>query len=256
MTIAAINRFLFLTAVGIIRLFAQPVRLARVRIPRNEGQKILAAAQRGDAVLIFNGGGWGDFELDKAIDFAPVLNGIQAALKELGLTPAPMAYLRVLPGLKGRLAGTKEQLEMFKITACVQAEDIRKAAEVFPDKIFLLVGFSVGGGLTARTLKRLEKQNNVLGITIGVPAWYPTYRSERSLVLNNDNLDPLSAGNAAVMAKNVLLAPFVYLKERLAGRQLSFAFSLRFPCHEYPWDSPRVGPPICEFLTRRLRPRS
>ena len=248
----SLNRCLWLSSVYALRVLGLPFQLSPIRVPQQEGQKITAAAIHDDVVIVFNGGGWGDFPLDRIKDFASILEGIRNTLDELGYRSNTIVYHRALPGLAGRIAGTKEQLNSFKITSQTQIRDLNEVCRRFPAKRFVLVGFSVGGGLSAKTLQGLENIPNLFGITVGVPEWFWTYSSDKSLVLNNDNLDPLTTGNAVVVAVNVIRSPFVWLRAKMSGRPISVALSFQFPHHEYQWASSRVGLPIRQFLARQL----
>jgi hypothetical protein len=253
--VISFNRFLYQSSVRIIRALALPFHLAAVRVPQNEGQKILAAAAKNEVVIVYNGGGWGDYPLEKARDFAPILEAIQEILHQLGYRTTTVAYHRTLPGLAGRMAGIKEQLNSFPHTAEVQRRDIEEACRQYPGAKFLLIGFSLGGGLSARTLRSLNGRTGVLGITVGVPGWFETYQSEKSLVLNNRSRDPLTTGDFRCIAINVIKSPWVWLRARMTGRPISYALAFQFPYHEYPWASPFVGPPIARFLASQLKRR-
>jgi hypothetical protein len=159
----------------------------------------------------------------------------------------------VTPGLIGKTAATREQLNSFKYTSETQTGDIRQVSQSFPEKKFLVAGFSVGGGLSGKTLRNLADLPNVYGITVGVPGWYRTHSSEKSLVLNNANQDPVSIGDTRTMAINVFRCPDRWLRSKLSGRSLSVALAMRFPHHEYPWSSPEVGPPILAFLETHFK---
>jgi pimeloyl-ACP methyl ester carboxylesterase len=250
--VISLNRCLWLSSVFLVRGFGLPFLLSPTRIPQNEETKIAAAAIQNDVVVVFNGGGWGDFPLDKATDFASILEGIRSTLSQLGYRSTTISYYRALPGLARRIAGTKEQLNSFKTTSQTQIRDMNEVCRRFPTKRFVLVGFSVGGGLSARTLQGLQDARNLCGIALGVPEWFWTFRSDKSLVLNNDNLDPLTTGNAYVVALNVIRSPFRWLRAKISGKTTTVALSFQFPHHEYQWTSSRVGPPIREFLARQL----
>ena len=226
--------------------------LVPVRLPPNEAAKVQAACTQADAVLVFNPGGWGDASLEEADDFRPILQGMKGAIEECGYSSVIVPYLRTMGGLAGRLAGMKDQILSFRYSSPKQQREIRDLALAFPQKRFILVGFSTGGGLTGKTLPHLENLSNVLGITVGVPGWFTTFHSEKSLVLNNSGKDPLVAGDIYSVTLHVMRAPYVWLKARFRGQKLSLPLAFHFPNHEYTWYSLEVGPPINRFLRSRL----
>ncbi len=228
-----------------------PFQLFPIRVPR-ESQNLYQAAADHDAVIVFNGGGFGDFPLEKVADFASVLEGVRDTVRHLGFRPITIIYRRVPPGLAGKISGTKEQLNSFRLTSQFQINDLGTLCRTFSQKKFILLGFSIGGALSAKTLAALEGIPNLYGITIGVPFWFQTFASAQSLVLNNDNLDPICTGNLRIIAINVVKSPGVWLKSRLTGKRISLALSFKFPFHDYPWSSPRIGIPIRHFLENHL----
>lgn len=223
------------------------------KLPENEAEKLLPAAISGDVLIIFNSGGWGDTPLEQADDFTPVLMSMQKFIRSLGYSSTVIAYTRTLSDLRGRMAGVKEQLNSFKGGSQILARDVKQLVERFPEKQFIVAGFSTGGGLTSGAMRSLEKVPNVWGISVGVPAWFRTYSSEKSLVLNNSGRDPICAGDSNAIALAVVKAPFRWINARLKGRKLSFALSVQIPHHDYSWSSKEVGLPINSFLEDKLR---
>jgi pimeloyl-ACP methyl ester carboxylesterase len=234
--------------VYLIRACGLPFHLSPCKLPQDEARKLHQVATHYDVVIIFNPGGWGDSALCDATDFAPILNGIQDTLDRLGYQSIVVPYSRVVPGWLGKIAATKEQLNSFKHASEIQTRDIEQLSKNFPQKKFLIAGFSVGGGLSGKTLKNIADLANVYGITVGVPGWYRTHSSEKSLVLNNSNQDPISVGNVRTVAIHVFRCPARWLRSRLTDRRLSLALAMQFPYHDYPWSSPEVGLPITKFL--------
>ncbi len=251
----SLNRACWWGWVYFIRFCGLPFHLAPVILPQNEYRKLKEAAEKNDAVLVFNAGGFGNAPLSEAKDFMPILEGIRQTLQKAGFSTAIVPYFRTFSGFWGRTAGTREQLNVFKRTRYIQIRDLKSIAEEYPHKKFILVGFSVGGGLSAITLENLAAVPNIYGITVGCPGWFKTYSSEKSLVLNNSNQDPLCAGDVKTIAVHVFRSPFIWIGSRLKGEKLSMALSLQFPHHEYTWDSVEVRLPIERFLKERFENR-
>jgi hypothetical protein len=250
-----VSRFFWWFWVHLIRACGSPFLLYPVRLTINESLKLHEAAIKNDIVIIFNAGGWGDASLSEASDFRPILEGMQQNLHRLGYSSVIIPYNRVPPGLSGKMVSTKEQINSFKHTSPVQVKDIQAVASKFPDKRFLIAGYSVGGGLSGKTLKSVADQPNVFGITVGTPGWYYTHSSARSLVLNNGNRDPVSVGDVNTMAKCVFKCPINWLQAKVQGRKLSLPLALQIPHHEYNWESPEVSPHIIKFLETHFKAR-
>lgn len=222
--------------------------LSPQNLPQDEAQKLHNAAIAYDVLIIFNPGGWGDVGIDQAADFSPILDGIHQTIENLGYRSTIVVYTRTFSNLFGRIAGTKQQLNSFKHNSRIQAKDIEYLVKCFPEKRFFIAGFSTGGGFTARTMERIAGLPNVFSIIVGVPGWFRTRSSAKSLVLNNSDRDPLSIGDVNTIAVTVFKAPFKWLLAKVTGRDLSLPLALQFPHHDYSWSSPEVGIPITKFL--------
>jgi hypothetical protein len=246
------NRFMWWFWIWVIRAFGLPFLLSPVKLPAREKQKLHDAALHHDILIVFNPGGWGDATLERADDFTPILNGIKQTLVQLGYKTNVIVYTRTFSCLPGRISGTKEQLLSFKNNSRLQVQDMSYLAEKFPDKHFVLAGFSTGGGLTGRVIKSLTGYANISGIMVGVPGWFPTHYSERTLVLDNSGRDPVSSGKVNTIAVTVFKAPFVWIASQFDDRKLSLALAMQLPDHDYSWDSPEVGLPIKRFLKTRF----
>ncbi len=224
--------------------------------PQNERQKLHSEVIPYDVVIIFNPGGWGNASLKEATDFTPILTGIQQALHNLGYTSIVIPYTRTPPGLSGQISDIKELLNSFQNSSRVQANDIQYLIDSFPEKKFIIAGFSNGGGLTDETIKNLIGQPRVSAIMAGVPGWYQTFSSANSLVLNNNGQDSLAVCNTKIMIATIFKAPYEWIWAKLTGRNLSLAISFEFPGHVYPWTSPQVSPPIVKFLENNFKAKT
>ncbi len=249
----SINRCAWWFWIYLIRTGGLFFHLSPQHLPKDEARKLHDAAIPYDVLIVFNPGGWGDVTIDHAADFSPILKGIDQAINNLGYRSTVIAYTRTFSTLFGRIAGVKQQLNSFKHNSQIQARDIEYLAKCFPEKRFIITGFSTGGGFTSRTMERVDDFPNVYGIIVGVPGWFRTYSSEKSLVLNNSNQDPLSIGDVKTIAVTVFEAPFKWIQAKVTGRDLNLALALQFPQHEYSWSSTEVGAPIIKFLEANLK---
>ncbi len=219
-----------------------------VAAPKSEGPILRDHAAKYEIVILFDSGGWGETTLENAPDFAPILRGIQEKLTDLGYSSTIILYSRTSSGFSGRIYNAREWMNDFKRTAELQAEDIRDLLITYPQKQVLLVGYSNGGALASRTLSNLPDQARLHGIVVGAPGWFEVSKSPSGLILNNSGKDTLSIPDYKTMAINVIRAPFKWIWAKITGQDLKFAMAFQFPYHEYPWESPEVGPPITHFL--------
>jgi pimeloyl-ACP methyl ester carboxylesterase len=223
--------------------------------PEAQSQSILAQASPYDVIIIYNPGGWGNATLEESTDFLPILLQIQETLYGLGYNSGLLAYRRSAGGFAAQITDLKQTVTGFPEIAQIQARDITFLTENLPYKRILLVGFSNGGGLTARTKEDLNNPHGVCSIVAGTAAWYETDETSTSLVLDNERADVLAAGDAWGIFTGSVAAPFRLIHARLTGNPMAVGLSLQYSGHEYLWSSPRVGPPVEEFLTRNFPPR-
>jgi pimeloyl-ACP methyl ester carboxylesterase len=223
-------------------------------LPETQGQSILAQAGPYDVIVIYNPGGWGNATLEESTDFLPILLKIQETLQGLGYSSLLLAYYRSAGGFAAQITDLKQTMIGFPDIAQIQARDITFLTENLPHERILLVGFSNGGGLAARTMEDLNNPEGVFSIVAGTAYWYETDGSPISLVLNNERGDVLAAGDVWGIFTGSVAAPFRLIHARLTGDPMAVGLSLQYSGHEYLWSSPLVGPPIVEFLTRNFPP--
>lgn len=256
MKVISLKYWLLIALAAIIVLGGLTIYLWPEVLPQDECQKIRDEAVSYDVVIIFNPGGWGNAALSESPDFTPILNHIQQTLSNLGYSSVLIPYSRTPAGLSGRISDIKELINSFKYTSQTQDKAIKYLSDSFPNKQFIITGFSNGGGLTSMTIEGVANQPNICSIVAGVPGWYKTYRSENSLVLNNNGKDSLSALDIRAILLAIIKAPFIWLRARVTGQGLSLALAFQFPGHGYSWPSPEVGPPIIKFLESKFKART
>lgn len=225
-------------------------------LPENlQFQEALNLASDSDVVIIFNSGGWGNTPLEKAEDFAPIIEGIQATLEEWGYHSLVIPYLRTENTLSGKITGAKDFLSSFNFSSEILAKDLEFLTKNLPDKKIILAGLSAGGALVDETMERISggTRNSVYAITAGIPFWEETLDSENILQLNNNGGDSLAAGDIKSLIFSLIKAPFKWISSKIEGKNLPFSQAFQASGHQYFWDSPEVGSQIVSFLENKLR---
>jgi len=240
--------WILIAIVAVIIIGALILYLWPENLPQDQYQKISSEIGPYNAVIIFNPGGWGNATLAESKDFTPILEQVQQTFDDMGFNTVIIPYARTPAGLSARLTDVKELLNYFKNTSKIQSRTVTALAQNFPDKQFIVIGFSNGGGLTYKTCTGISAQPNVCGMVVGVPNWYRVKASENFLVLNNSGRDTLSKINIKDFLWTIVKAPFIWLKGKITGHGESLALSFQFPGHVYDWSSPEVGHPIIMFL--------
>ena len=151
----AIKKIILISVVlgGLFFLFGPEVA------PENlQPQEILSLAKDSDVIIVFNSGGWGYTPLEKAWDFAPIIEGIQGTLSEWGYSSAVIPYNRTKNTLIGKVAGAKDFLNSFNLSSKTLAEEIEFLAENSPDKKIIIAGLSNGAAFVNRTYEKFPKK--------------------------------------------------------------------------------------------------
>jgi len=211
-------------------------------IPDNyQLQEILNQASDDDVIIIFNSGGWGNTPVEKAEDFAPIIEGIQETLNEWGYKSVVVPYVRTKDDLLGKITGIKEFLNSFQNSSRDLAKEIEFLAKNLPDKKIIIAGLSNGGAFVNETYKKISKdvKSSVYTIAAGIPFWEKPVNSENLLQIDNNRKDVLAIGEIKSLFLSLIKAPFT-------GKFYA-------PGHEYYWSSPRVKSQIVSFLEKKFR---
>jgi len=218
------------------------------------GQEFLNLTSQNDVIIIFNSGGWGNTPLEKAGDFAPIIEGIQKTLDDWGLNVIVIPYNRTKNTLLGKITGAKDFLSSFDFSSEILAKDLEFLAEKLPDKKIIIAGLSAGGAFADKTMEKIsdKTKDSIYAITAGIPFWYDSFESENLLLLDNNGKDTLSKGELKLLVLSLIKTPFKWILAKLNGQNLTFSQAIRIPGHEYSWSSPEVGPKIVNFLENKL----
>ena len=245
-----VKRFIFFLVIlcGLFFLFGPEVN------PENlQPQELLNLATQNDVIIIFNSGGWGNTPLEKAEDFAPIIEEIEKTLKDWGYNSLVIPYIRTKDDFLGKITGAKDFLSSFKSSSEILAEKVEFLVEQFPDKKIIMAGFSSGAALVDETIEEISENSQIYAIEVGTPFWAETFESENILQLNNNGKDSLSAGEIRTLLFTLIKAPVKWISSKVSGQNLPFSQAFHAPGHDYFWSSPEVGPQIVTFLENKLR---
>jgi len=216
-------------------------------------QEFLNSASQNDVIIIFNSGGWGNTPLEKAEDFAPIIEGIQETLNEWGYNSMVIPYERTKNSFFGKITGIKGTIWAFRNQAEPLSKEIEEFLKKNPSKKIIMAGLSNGAAFVDDTMGEISDniKNQVLAIEVGVPFWKKKLDSENILLLNNQGKDPLSKGEIKVLFSVLFKAPLRWLLAKVSGENITFSQALYFSGHEYSWI--KVKPDITSFLESKLK---
>jgi hypothetical protein len=222
-------------------------------LPDNsEFKKTLSLISQEDVLIIFNSGGWGDTPLEEARDLAPIIDGIQKTLSQLGYSSIVVPYTRTKESFLGRIEGVKETLSLFPEQSQKLANEIEIFIKSHPENKIIMAGLSNGGTFVNRTMMKVSKnqRNNVFAVEVGTPFWEKVLDSDNVLLLNNKGKDALSKMDLKILIPALLKSPCRWFSAQVLREELSFSQALYLPGHYYGWDS--VAPEVKSFLENRF----
>ena len=246
-----IKKFILLSIIlgGLFFLFGPEL------IPENlQPQEFLDIAVDNDVIIIFNSGGWGNTPLEKAEDFAPIIEGIQETLNEWGYSSIVIPYNRTKNTLLGKFTGAKGFLNSFDFPSEIMAEDLEFLVKNLPNKKIIITGLSNGAAFVNETYKKTSKEvkNSVYVITAGTPFWSKYFESDNILQLNNNGKDSLVEGNIKSLVLSLIKAPYRWISSKVNGQNLTLSQAFQISGHKYFWSSSEVNPQIITFLENKF----
>jgi len=217
--------------------------------------KISDSVKNSDVIIIFNSGGWGNTPLEKAKDFTPIIDGIQATLNDWGYKSVVIPYTRTKTDFLGKVAAVREFFNRFEHSSDNLAEKIEILGESFPDKKIIIAGLSSGGTFVSKTYEKIsgDMKDSVVAIAAGTPFWTEKPESDNVLQLDNDGKDTLVVGNAESLFLSLFETPFKWLKAKITGNNLSFWKAFHASGHDYCWQSSEVSHRIIAFLNAKIK---
>ena len=132
-------------------------------LPENaQFEELLNSALESDIVIIFNSGGWGNTPLEKAEDFAPIIEGIEKTLRDFGYNSLVIPYNRTKNNLFGKITRARDFLnsfqtssEIFSMVSSTKAPPAESPVII----IFLSGNFSVKNSIfSARVSEEVRKE--------------------------------------------------------------------------------------------------
>jgi len=227
-------------------------------IPENlPNQQILSMASESDVIIIFNSGGWGNTPLEKASDFAPIINGIQETLKEWGYDSIVIPYNRTRDGFLGKISSSRDFLTSFDFSSENLAREVNFLAENFPGKKIIIAGLSSGSALASMTYEKVSGnvRDSVYAIGAGAPFWIKPYDSDNILQITNNGRDTLAKGDVVSLLVAIAKTPFIWVYSKFNGQNLTLGQAAHAYGHDYLWSSPEINSQIIGFLENKFAPQ-
>ncbi len=222
-------------------------------IPDNSRFKtVLNSVPENNIVVIFNSGGWGDTPPEEANDLAPIIDGIQKTLSDLGYNSIVVPYTRTKESFLGRVEGIKETLGLFPNQSQKLANEIEVFIKSHHENKIIMAGLSNGAIFVNRTMMKISEnqRNSVFAVEVGTPFWEKVLDSDNVLLLNNKGKDALSNMDLKILIPALLKSPYRWFSAQILREELSFSQALYLPGHYYGWDS--VAPEVKSFLENRF----
>jgi hypothetical protein len=226
---------------------------------------ICARAEGKDFLLIHNPGGWGSTDLEHLLDWERnVVEGIRATIEQQGHSWLLIQYFRSGHNWWAHMRDIKEQTRFFftgKIfKAEVMAAELKFIAHHLNNLKIILIGASHGAAFSNTVMRQLGEFPQIYSIELGMFFSQISRRvvTERTLAIDNNGQmpDPVVLRNLKAASKTYITAPYRWLKYRLEGKPVKFAYCINVPGHEYDWSYPAVQQQIVDFLGTKFGTKS
>ncbi|MFC1912103.1 hypothetical protein ACFLXG_02990 [Chloroflexota bacterium] len=210
-------------------------------------------AEDKDIVVIFNPGGWGWNLVDESPGWRSIFDGINSELVDLGYSSLLLDYRRTEDTFRGIIDEFVEIIAAYPSKADELAYRVDFLTSHIPEVKVIIAGESVGTIISDRTMSLLRDNSRVYSIQTGRPFWHKGLMAERTLLLNDNGVNPdsLSSGDIISMLRASLKAAFGLssLEDEAPGKIFHF---VRAPGHDYNWEYPTVCAQITSFLKSNL----
>lgn len=212
-------------------------------------ESLFSAGEESDVVIIFNPGGWGTVDFEKALDFAPIINNAKLIIEDSGHKVSIVQYFRTQDDLIGKVGYLKEMLFNFPKESNELANQINFFLEQNPDDIVLIAGLSNGAAFVDATMEKVASES-VFALELGKPFWKPSIQNDNILLLNNNGRDILTEGELLPLAWTMIKSPFRWIFSKITGDDLTIAQAMNISGHEYFWQD--IDEELTIFLTKKV----
>jgi hypothetical protein len=214
-------------------------------------EQLKKAGEVSDLIIVFNSGGFGTVQLDKAYDFKPIIEETKQVAEKLHYKVSVVPYYRTKESLLGKAAYLREILFNFPKESSYLAGELKEFSQKNPNDKIIMAGLSNGAAFADATMEKINCcDNNISAIEFGTPFWIKKQNSHNIIYFNNNGQDNLSQGNVLILIWSAFKAPFVMAYSNIAGKPISFPEAMDVPGHQYAWKE--VGPQVSAFLAHNL----
>lgn len=157
-----------------------------------------------DIALIFNPGGWGYTSLEEDLGWKEILENIKKELEERGYKTKIIEEFR-----------RKGPFSPLSASTGNTTKKIEELTRLFPELKIVLTGRSSGATFAEGVLEAFPENNQILAIEAIRPfeKKSPLIAPERTLVIENPELDPLQQGNIREILKAYLSPTIFHIPE-------------------------------------------
>ncbi|MDV2989966.1 MAG: hypothetical protein P3T54_07460 [Dehalogenimonas sp.] len=206
-----------------------------------------------DVFVLFNSGGYGWSNLDKASGYATIIDAIEEKLVSDGCRVTVLSYQRAYRGVRGYVseilnAGAKSIAKPKELA--LRLSFLRRH---LPNLQILLTSESNGTVMSNQVMRLLPEDPRLYSLEFGPPFWYETFLNDRILSMrsNGKTPDAFSYGHW----RRAITANIMALFGRSAQSPGSVLLYIGAPGHDYNWhDYPVIQESVSSFLDRHFKP--
>ncbi len=210
------------------------------------------AGETSDVIIIFNSGGFGTVDFDRAYDLKPIIDNLKDTITGMNYTVSIVPYYRTRETIVGKIGYLKEMFFDFPKQSEDMASQIKEFLKQNPEDKVIMTGLSNGAAFVASTMEDLKDTGgNVLAIELGAPFWSDKNNNDHILFLDNNGSDVLTVGNKKELIISFVKAPFKWFSSIVLNKKISYAEAMEAPGHHYYWEN--IKGDVTVFIENNLK---
>jgi hypothetical protein len=214
-----------------------------------------------EVLVIHSPGGWGCTDIANLIAWEKsVVEGVQSTLTELGVDWVLVQFFRNGKSKWSHFRNIPQQVVNFFTGKAplvpVLANEAQFLAENIKGLKILLLGASQGAAFNNEVMKNVKKTYEIYSVELGTFFAQLPRRviTSKTLAIDSNGLmqDPVVHWNFKKTLRAYALAPFSWVKYKMAGEPVKFTTCINVPGHDYNWKYLSVRSQVIKFLETRL----
>ena len=206
-----------------------------------------------DLLLVYNTGGFGGSTMADDPEWPGILEGMKSELAASGCKSAIVEHRRGQDGFVNFLKEVEDVRHDYRGKSAVLAAKMAFLTKYHPHLRVIMTGRCFGGIMCSEAMKLTIRNLRLYSIEASLPFWYTHPELERTLVIEDNGVEPDIVHSEGVwrFLWNLAKANFGRLpsgRQYEGGSFRAIRWYLKAPGHLYTWEQPAVRSRVLAFL--------